>query len=106
MSSKSGFCRLDKNGDVLIHIKVVPNARQTYWDGLYGDSAIKLKVHAPPVDGAANEEILRFLREFLDVKRHSVSLVSGEKSRDKVIRVSGFSIEELSSKIFPSQASD
>lgn len=93
---------LDKAGDVLLNIRVIPNARVTKWDGVWGDRSYKLRVHAPPVDGAANLEIINFLHDFLDVKRHAITLESGEKSRDKVIKLRGVSLEDIKNKILGS----
>ncbi|HVJ64878.1 MAG TPA: DUF167 domain-containing protein [Bdellovibrionota bacterium] len=91
--------RLAPNGDVLLKIKAVPNAPQTRFDGLYGDDALKLRVHAPPVDGAANDEIIRFLADYFDLKRRDLHLVSGEKSRDKVFSMGGTTLEIVKSQI-------
>jgi uncharacterized protein (TIGR00251 family) len=91
--------RLAPNGEVLLRIKAVPNAPQTRFDGPYGEDALKLRVHAPPVDGAANDEIIRFLADFFDLKRRDLRLVSGEKSRDKVFSMGGTSLEIVNTQI-------
>lgn len=51
--------------------------------------ALKLGIAAPPVDGKANEECRRFLAKLLGVPRYSVQIVTGETSRNKVVRVQG-----------------
>ena len=48
-----------------------------------------MRLAAPPVDGAANEALIAFLSEALDVPRRDLTLVSGERSRDKRVRVEG-----------------
>ena len=48
-----------------------------------------MRLAAPPVDGAANEALIAFLSEALDLPRRDVTLVGGERSRDKRVRVTG-----------------
>ena len=69
-----------------LKIKVIPGAKKTAWDGMF-DGNPKIRVHAPPVDGAANEELVRFVAESLDLKKSQVRLVSGEKSRLKTLEI-------------------
>lgn len=71
---------------VLIH--VVPRARKTEIAGRHGD-AIKIRLAAPPVDGAANAELVRFLAERLGVPRSAVQLVAGATGRRKTVSVAG-----------------
>jgi uncharacterized protein (TIGR00251 family) len=56
--------------------------------GHHGD-AIKIKLAAPPVDGAANEELVRFLAERLGVPRGAVQIVAGLTARRKVLQIDG-----------------
>jgi len=69
-------------------ISVQPRASRTEVVGLHGD-AIKLRVAAPPVEGAANEKVIRFLADALDVGRQQVTIVAGLGARKKTVRVSG-----------------
>ncbi len=62
--------------------------------GRHGD-AIKIRVKAPPVDGAANEELIRFLAKRFGVPRSSIRLVSGASSRHKRITIDGMTPEEI-----------
>ena len=57
-------------------------------DGRRGD-AVLIRLNAAPVDGAANDALIAFLSEILDVPRRSIAIVSGETSRDKRVRVEG-----------------
>lgn len=57
-------------------------------DGTRGD-AILLRLAAPPVDGAANDALIVFLSDALNIPRRDITLVAGEKSRDKRVRVMG-----------------
>ena len=80
----------EREGSVTIRLRVQPRAPRTEITGEHA-GAIKLKVAAPPVDGRANEECRRFLAKLLKVSATSVEIISGDSSRDKVIRVSNIS---------------
>ena len=80
--------QLTASGSVRISIYVQPRASRTEVVGLHGD-AVKLRIAAPPVDGEANDEVVRFLAKTLGVPASSVSVVSGSSSRRKIIEVSG-----------------
>ena len=56
---------------------------------------LKIRLTAPPVDGAANEALVRFLSGELGVARSRVEIVSGHTSRDKIIRIDGLSSEDV-----------
>ncbi len=75
-------------------LKVHPCARKNAIAGEIGD-ALKLALTAPPVEGKANEACIAYLAEALGVSRAVVAIVSGETSRQKVVRVSGFAAEEI-----------
>jgi uncharacterized protein len=74
---------------IVLDLKVSPAAKRTAIDGAYGESAIKPRVAAPPVDGKAKVGIVRFLAELLGTFRSDVSAVRGVSSGDKVVRVRG-----------------
>ena len=79
-------------------IKVIPNAPRSEIAGWLGD-ALKVKVQAPPVEGRANDALCQFLAETLGVPRRAVSLVRGETSRQKLVRISGLTREALRARI-------
>jgi uncharacterized protein (TIGR00251 family) len=56
--------------------------------------ALKIRLTAPPVDGAANEALVRFLSEVLGIAKSRVEIVSGQTSREKRIRIGGMSEAE------------
>jgi uncharacterized protein len=74
---------------ILLNLRVLPGARRSSIEGPYGESALKLKVAAPPVGGKANTEAERFLAELLGIPRSDVTVVRGTSSRDKVILIHG-----------------
>lgn len=74
-------------------VHVQPRAKRTEVTGMHG-AAVKIRLAAPPVDGAANDSLRRYLAERLCVPRAAVRVVAGLSSRDKVVEVDGFSAEE------------
>ncbi len=84
----------DTSAGVTFTVKVQPRARKNAITGTIGD-ALKLALTAPPVDGRANEACIEFFANLLDVPRSSVTIASGETSRNKVIRVAGLSADEV-----------
>ncbi|HEV2291874.1 MAG TPA: DUF167 family protein [Gemmatimonadales bacterium] len=76
---------------MLLRLYIQPRASRTEVVGLHGD-AIKVRLAAPPVDGAANEELVRSLAEALDVPRGAVTLVAGASGRRKQVQVDGIDV--------------
>lgn len=76
------------NNVTCLEIKAVPNASKSEVVGWLG-SSLKVKLHAPPVDGKANEELCRFLAEVLDLPKRAVTLDRGAGARHKVVRIEG-----------------
>ena len=79
-------------------VKVHPRARRSALAGRLGD-AWKLSLAAPPVDGKANDECMRFLAEFAGVPRSRVRIVMGLTSRVKVVEIEGVPQEELETRL-------
>ena len=79
---------VEQPGAIVLSIHVQPRASRTEVAGLHGD-ALKIRLAAPPVDGAANDECVRFLARALGVGRAAVEILSGQTSRRKVVRVEG-----------------
>ena len=73
-------------------VKVHPRAKKNAITGELGD-ALKLSLTSPPVEGRANEACIEFFAKLLKVPRSSVTIASGQTSRNKVIRVAGVSRE-------------
>jgi uncharacterized protein (TIGR00251 family) len=79
-------------------VKVHPRARRSALAGRLGD-AYKLDLTAPPVEGKANEECVRFFAEWARVPRTSVHIVTGLTSRTKIIEIEGLPQEELEKRL-------
>ncbi len=82
--------------DVPLHVQT--RARINRIIGIH-DGALKLKIVAPPVDNAANKAILRFFSDLLEIPVSRLTIVSGEKSRDKFLRIEGFSLSRFLSRL-------
>lgn len=81
-----------------VRLRVVPNAKRSEFVGRHGE-ALKVKIAAPALEGRANEELIDFLSEALGISRREVTLVSGEKSRDKLVEIAGLDLDEAISRL-------
>jgi uncharacterized protein (TIGR00251 family) len=79
---------------VTFAVKVHPRAKKNAITGEVGD-ALKVTLTAPPVEGKANEACIEFFAKLLKLPRSSITIASGQTSRNKVIRVAGLSAEEV-----------
>jgi len=78
----------EANGRVRLSVRVQPRASQNAIVGIHGD-ALKIRLSAPPVDGAANAALIEFLAGVFAVGRRSVRILAGESSRSKVVEIDG-----------------
>ncbi len=83
---------------VTFAVKVVPRAKRDEIVGVEGD-ALKVRLNAPPVEGKANEALVKFLAATLGVKRAEVEILRGETTRHKLVRVRGMSGRSLNEKL-------
>ena len=84
----------DGAGGSRLRVRVIPRARQTALAGLTaadGKPALAIRLAAPPVDGAANEALVRFLAAAFTIARSRVRIVSGETSRHKTVALAHLS---------------
>ena len=79
-------------------IKAVPNAPRSAVVGWLGD-ALKIKIHAPALDGRANDALCEFLADELGLPRRAVTLAQGDKSRQKLVRIAGLTLVEVRAKL-------
>jgi uncharacterized protein len=82
----------------IIDVRVIPRAGKSGIAGMRGD-ALLVRLHAAPVDGAANAELIEVLAEALGVPKRAVAIASGERSRQKRVRVEGVTREFIDSKL-------
>jgi uncharacterized protein (TIGR00251 family) len=81
-----------------LELKTIPNAPRDEIAGWLG-GALKVKVHAPALEGRANDALLEFLAEKLGLSRRAVTLVRGDKSRHKVVRIEGLGLAEAKARL-------
>lgn len=86
--------RLTAAGGATLSLHVQPGAKKSECAGLHGE-ALKIRLAAPPVDGKANEALLRFLAQRLAIPRQQISLKSGQTSRQKVVEIESVTAERL-----------
>lgn len=75
-------------------VHVQARAKKTEIVGMHGN-AVKIRLQSPPVDGAANDELIRLLSKKLGVRRNDVELIGGVSSRRKRIRINGLTASDV-----------
>jgi uncharacterized protein (TIGR00251 family) len=88
----------EKEGSVIFSLRVVPRASRTEIVGIH-DGALKVRIASPPVDGAANIEIVRFLAKTFGVSKSDIFILSGETSKTKRIKITNLSKSSFEEKI-------
>ncbi len=81
---------------VKLAVRAQPGAKKTAINGIYGEgdeAQLKIAVHAPPIEGRANEALIAFLATTFDVPKSSIELRSGERARSKVFLLRGLTLE-------------
>ena len=84
----------DTKDGAILTVHVQPKASTTECVGIHGD-AIKIRVAAPPVDGAANDELIRFLAQTLSLPLAAVCIEPGTGGRHKRVRLRGVTAERV-----------
>ena len=83
---------------VTFAVKVHPRSRKNAINGLIGD-ALKLSLTAPPVEDRANQAVIEFFAELFEIPRSSVTIASGETSRNKVVRIAGLTKAAVAARL-------
>ena len=87
MTSGSNDWFVWDDGDLIVRLRVTPRARRIVFTGIRGDR-IGLSTTATPVDGKANESVVRFVAKSFGVPRSRVALLHGARGRNKSLRIS------------------
>ncbi len=93
MKPRAGRPRDKATETATLSVRIQPRASKNEIVSREG-GGIKIRLTAPPVDGAANDALVRFLADTLSVSKSSVEIVSGHTSRDKIVRISGLNSDE------------
>jgi uncharacterized protein (TIGR00251 family) len=91
--------RNSEDGAILT-VHVQPKATRTACVGIHGD-ALKIRIAAPPIAGAANRELVRYLADELSLPTAAVHIESGENSRHKRVRLEGATAVHVMSRLMP-----
>lgn len=92
--------RIERRPDgVRFEVHARPRASRTEFAGVHGD-AVRVRLAAPPVEGAANAELVAFLAKRLGVPKSAVRIVTGERGRRKVVEVQGLSEDRAREALF------
>ena len=83
-----------KDGRLTFNVRVVPRASRSEVVGAH-DGALRVRLAAPPVDGAANDELVRLLARVLGVTRTAIAVTAGQTSKLKRVAVSGIEPDSL-----------
>lgn len=85
-------------GGAIVTVRVVPNASRNEVAQL-GPDAVRIRLQAPPVEGKANTALAEFLSETLGIKTRQVSIVSGDRSRNKRVAIAGVTPAEIAKRL-------
>lgn len=88
----------EKAGGVTIECRVTPRAGRSRIKGVR-EGVLEIALASPPVEGRANAALVEFLAGLLRARRSSISIIGGERSRNKVVFVEGISADEVSKKL-------
>ncbi len=93
----TGALRVQRHGgSVRFNVHVQPKASRSEVAGLHGD-ALKVRLSAPPVDGAANDALVELLAGLFAVGRRAVRIIAGASSRAKIVEVDGVTEDQVRS---------
>ncbi len=84
----------EKDGALIFNVRVVPRASKSEIVG-YHDGALKIRIASPPIGGAANAELIKFLAKEFNIAKSAVEILKGQASKTKQIKIVGGNIESL-----------
>ena len=85
---------VEKDGSVTFTVRVVPRASRSEIIGEH-DGALKVRIASPPVDGAANAELIKLLAKQFGVSKSNVEIIGGQTSKTKQIRINGITAAQI-----------
>jgi uncharacterized protein (TIGR00251 family) len=100
---RSGISGSSAATAIVLSVRVIPRAAQSGIAGRRGDDWL-VRLHAPPVEGAANDELIDVIARALAVPKRAVSIASGERSRQKTVRVSGIDAATAAARLVSAQS--
>lgn len=88
----------EKDGNLIFDVRVAPRASKSEIVGEH-DGALKIRIAAPPVDGAANAELIKILSKKLNVPKSEVEIIGGQTSKQKQVRINNLDYKIFSNLI-------
>jgi uncharacterized protein (TIGR00251 family) len=88
-----------KTSKTVLRIKVLPRAKKNQISQVLTDGMVKIRLTAPPVEGKANQALIRFLATLLKISPSNIELLSGKRDRIKVVSISGIDAETANNRI-------
>ncbi len=98
MNSGIDDCFKITGNDIIIKIKIVPGSSKNKIIGAYND-ALKITITAPPVEGKANKKCIAYLAKYFDVAKSKIEIISGQTSKNKLIKIYDISQKEFLEKL-------
>lgn len=89
----------DQQSGAAIQVRVTPRAGRTMISAILADGTIKIRLASAPVDGRANDELVRYIAEILDVAESQIEIVSGKTGRDKLVAIIGLDSQAVQERI-------
>lgn len=83
---------------LMLAVRVIPRARKNEITENADGSRLKIRLQAPPVDGKANQALIKFLAEIMEIPASNIEIISGEKSRDKLLLIRGLDLSTASQR--------
>ena len=87
-------CLTDTPAGAVLALRIIPRAAKNAIQGVHGD-ALKIRLCAPPVEGAANSALVEFISDVLSIPRARIQLLSGQTSRNKRVLLAGMKAGDI-----------
>lgn len=84
--------------DIIIKVKIIPGSSKNKIIGVYNDS-LKITITSPPVEGKANKKCIAYLAKYFIVAKSKIEIISGQTSKNKLIKIYDISLKEFLNKI-------
>jgi uncharacterized protein (TIGR00251 family) len=84
---------------IALPVRVIPRASRNEIVEILSDQTVKIRLKAPPVEGKANEELVKFLSKILDIPKSKIEIVGGKTGRDKLVSILDVEGDEVNKKI-------
>ena len=85
--------------DVVLSLRVLPNAKKSTWTTEVIEGACKIRIATPAIEGAANKALIQFLSKCFCVKQNQITIISGLKSRHKKVKISAYQREHVIARL-------